>query len=134
MVGMQQLLGQRRERLAQELAVARLDIGILVREANVRSGIQAPQYLTALGCQLAAVVDGLTAATDAAARARHDLDEVIAHAAVANRVEQTGGVAQPVCHGDAHPGAIDIGHGLLPAVQAAHIGKEVGVGVLPVTR
>ena len=75
-------------------------------------------------------MDGLTAATDAAARARHNLNEVIAHAAVANRVEQTGSVAQPVCHGDAHLGAIDIGHGLLPAVQAAHIGKEVGVGVL----
>ena len=101
-----------------------------MREANVRSGIQAPQHLTALGCQLAAVVDGLTAAADAAARARHDLNEVIAHAAVANRVEQAGGVAQPVRHGDAYLGAIDIGHGLLPAVQAAHIGKEVGVGVL----
>ena len=33
-------------------------------------------------------------------------------------------------HGDAHLGAIDIGHGFLPAVQAAHIGKEVGVGIL----
>ena len=75
-------------------------------------------------------MDGLTAATDAAARARHNLNEVIAHAAVANRVEQTGSVAQPVCHGDAHLSAIDIGDGLLPAVQAAHIGKEVGVGVL----
>ena len=101
-----------------------------MREANVRSGIQAPQHLTALGCQLTAVVDGLTAATDAAARARHDLNEVIAHATVANRVEQTGGVAQPVCHGDANLGVIDIGHGFLPAVQAAHVGKEVGIGVL----
>lgn len=87
MVGMQQLLGQRRERRAQKLAVARLDIGILVREANVRLRIQAPQHLAALGCQLAAVVDGLTATADAAARACHNLDEVIAHTAVANRVE-----------------------------------------------
>ena len=130
MVGMQQLLGQRRERRAQKLAVARLNIGVLVREANVRSGIQAPQHLATLGRQFAAVVDGLTAAADAAARACHDLNEVIARTAVANRVEQTRGVAQPVCHGDAHLGAIDIGHGFFPAVQAAHIGKEVGVGVL----
>ena len=89
MVGMQQLLGQRRERRTQELAVAHLNIGVLVREANVRSGIQAPEHLAALSCQLAAVVDGLTAATDAAARTRHNLNEVIAHTAVANRVEQT---------------------------------------------
>lgn len=87
MVGMQQLLGQRRERLAQELAVACLDIGILVREANLGVRIETPEHLAALGCQLAAVVDGLTAATDAAARACHNLDEVIAHTAVANRVE-----------------------------------------------
>ena len=33
-------------------------------------------------------------------------------------------------HGDAHLGAIDIGHGFLPAVQAAHVGKEIGIGVL----
>ena len=118
MVGMQQFLGQRRERLAQELAVARLDIGILVREANVRSGIQAPQHLAALGRQLAAVVDGLTATTDAPARACHNLNEVIAHTAVANRVEQAGGVAQPVRHGNTHLGAIDIGDGFLPAIHA----------------
>lgn len=87
MVGMQQLLGQRRERLAQELAVASLDIGILVREANLGVRIQAPEYLTTLGRQLAAVMDGLTAATDAAAGARHNLNEVIARTTVANRVE-----------------------------------------------
>ena len=75
-------------------------------------------------------MDGLTAATDAAARARHDLDKVIAHATIANRVEQTGGVAQPVRHGDVHLGAIDIGHGFLPAVEPSHVGKEVGIGVL----
>ena len=97
MVGMQQLLGQRRERRAQKLAVARLDIGILVRETNVRLRIQAPQHLATLSRQLAAVVDGLTAATDAAARARHDLNKVISHTAVANRVEQTGWATPPVC-------------------------------------
>lgn len=134
MVGMQQLLSQRRERLAQELAVARLDIGILVRETNVRSGIQAPEHLATLGCQLAAVVDGLTAATDAAARARHNLNEIIAHAAVANRVEQTGSVAQPVCHGDAHLGAIDIGHGSFQPSRPRTSVKKSASGFLPVTR
>ena len=127
---MQQLLGQRRKRCAQELAIARLDIGILVREANIGVRIEPPQHLATLGRQLAAVMDGLTASADAAAGARHDLNEVIAHTAVANRVEQAGGVAQPVRHGDAHLGAIDIGDGFLPAVQATHVGKEIGVGVL----
>ena len=75
-------------------------------------------------------MDGLTAATDAAARARHDLNKVISHTAVANRVEQTGGVAQPVRHGDAHLGTVDIGHGLLPALESAHVSEEVGIRVL----
>ncbi len=131
---MQQSLGQRRQRRTQELAIARLDIGILVREANLGVRIEAPQYLAALGCQLTAVMDGLTAATDAAARACHNLNEVITHAAVANRVEQTGSVSQPVCHGDAHLGAIDIGHGFLPAVQARTSVKKSASGFSPVTR
>ena len=101
-----------------------------MREANIGVRIEPPQHLAALGCQLAAVVDGLTAATDAAARACHDLNEVIVHAAVANRVEQAGGVAQPVRHGDAHLGAIDIGHSFLPAVESAHVGKEIRIRVL----
>ena len=75
-------------------------------------------------------MDGLTAATDAAAGARHDLDEVIAHTAIANRVEQTGGVAQPVRHGDTYLGAVDIGNGFLPAVEPSHVGKEICIGVL----
>lgn len=134
MVGMQQLLGQRREWRTQELAIACLNIGILVRETNVRCRIEVPKNLATLCRQLAAVVNGLTAATDAAARARHDLDEVMARTAVANRIEQAGSVAQPVRHGDAHLGAIDIGHGLLPAIQATHVGKEIASGFLPVTR
>ena len=35
-----------------------------------------------------------------------------------------------MCHGDAHPGAIDIGDGFLPAVKSAHVGKEIRIGVL----
>ena len=101
-----------------------------MREANVRCRIEVPKNLATLCRQLAAVVNGLTAATDAAARARHDLDEVIARTAVANRIEQAGGVAQPVRHGDAHLGAIDIGHGFLPTVEPTHLGKEVGIGIL----
>ena len=75
-------------------------------------------------------MDGLTAAADAATRARHDLNEVIAHTAVANRIEQAGGVAQPVRHGNANLGAIDIGNGFLPAVESARVGKEIGIRVL----
>ena len=75
-------------------------------------------------------MDGLTAATDAAARACHNLNEVIAHTAVANRVEQAGSVAQPVRHGNTHLSAIDIGDGFLPAVESTHVGKEIRIGVL----
>ena len=127
---MQQLLGQRRERRTQKLAVACLNIGVLVREANVGRRIEAPEHLAALFRQLAAVMDGLTTATDATARTRHDLDEVITRTAVANRVEQAGGVAQPVRHGNTHLSAIDIGDGFLPAVESAHVSKEIGIRVL----
>ena len=127
---MQQFLGQRRERRTQELAIARLNIGILVREANLGVRIEAPEHLATLGSQLATVVNGLTATTDAAAGARHDLDKVIAHTAVANCVEQAGGIAQPVRHGNTHLSAIDIGDGFLPTIQATHAGKEIGIGVL----
>ena len=33
-------------------------------------------------------------------------------------------------HGNTHLSAIDIGHGFLPAVESAHVGKEIRVGVL----
>ena len=55
-------------------------------------------------------------------------DEAVS--ALCGQIEQAGGVAQPVRHGDAYLGAIDIGHGLLPALESAHVSEEVSIRVL----
>ena len=127
---MEQLLGKRRKRSTQILTVARLDAWILVREANGGAGIEPPEHVAALGREFPSVVDGLPAAAHAAARTRHDLDEVIVHQSVADRIEELRHLGEPMGHGDAHRRAGDIGHGLLPALLSAYGMEEIRVGIL----
>ena len=76
-IGVEQVLGTLTERLFEVLLIAADHIRILVAEAESTGCILCIQCLRTLRCHLDAVVDRLSAATDTAARAGHDFDEII---------------------------------------------------------
>ena len=87
MICVQQLFGKLGKRLAQEVSIAGCHVGILVAKADLRIMVERSQHRRPLVGKLNAVVNGLAATANAAARARHDLNEVIVHSAALQRIE-----------------------------------------------
>ena len=87
-------------RLTEILVVKRLDGGILVRAPELHSRVRLIDRLRTQRADVGVVadicaLDGLTAAVDAAARAGHDLDELVVRRAVAHLFHEFARVAEP---------------------------------------
>lgn len=76
-IAVQQTFGDLGERLSQKIAVTCLHGRILMAETQFALHIDAAQSRSAQGRSLLALADRLAAASDAAARARHDFDEIV---------------------------------------------------------
>ena len=95
----QQMVRAVAQRLAEELGVELLHVGVLVRLAELLALVLA---IDGRDAGLADAVVGeprLPTAADAAAGTGHDLDEMIAGLAPLHGLDQPLGVAQPVGHG-----------------------------------
>ena len=79
MLSMQKHVSFVRHRCLKVLFVHLNDIWILMRESKVRIAIQIIQVLSTFKCALFAVVDRLSATTDASSRTCHNFYEVIVH-------------------------------------------------------
>lgn len=94
------------------------DVGVLVALADGLASVLAVDGVHALLDDVAlAVVVGLAGAADAAARAGHDLDEVVAvGVAVAHLFHELAGIRETVADGDLHGQAVEVDGGLADAV------------------
>ena len=110
-VGVEKLVSQVRVRLAQELIVERLDLGVVVRLAKNLSFILRVEGLCSLFLvgiynvkilvgQEALTNVGLTATVDTTTGATHDLDKVILALACADLVKQNSCILHTVSHCD----------------------------------
>ena len=79
-------------------------------------------------------MNGLAATANTAARARHDLNEVIVHSATLQRIEQLAGICQAMGYRYAELAAVKVEDGLAPAITTANLLKGIGSGILPTTR
>ena len=98
-------------------------------EAQLRVGVDVAQDKLTLGSALAAFVNGLTAAADAAAGAGHNLHEVVVHLAVFDGVAQIVGVLQAAYDGNGKLFAGQIVGNLAPAFATAYGAEGVGIGI-----
>ena len=69
-------------------------------EAQLRIGVDVAQNELTFGCAFAALVDGLAAAANAAARACHNLDEIVINFAVFDGVAQVVGILETADDGN----------------------------------
>lgn len=95
MICMEQVVGLLSQRTLQELLVERLNLRILVGKPDGGLLIQLPQGIFPLPGQLLSVVDGLAAASCAAAGAGHHLHEVVAALPALQCLHQLPGIPQP---------------------------------------
>ena len=121
MVCVQKLFGKLGERLAEEVTVAGCHVGILMTEANLRTVIERAQHRGPFVRKLNAIMDGLSAAANAAARACHDLDEIIVRNAALQRIEQLAGICQAMGHCHAKLATVEVEGSLAPTIGAADL-------------
>ena len=98
MIRVEQVVGLPPQRSLQELLVEGLDLRILMGEANRGLLVQLPQSVAPLPGQLLPVVDGLSAASGAAAGAGHHLHEVVAALPALQGLHQLPGIPQAGDH------------------------------------
>ena len=117
---MQQVVALFPQRLAEKFGVQTLYGRIVVRGSHRLVRVDRIERLHSRPHGRRVGADGLSAAADAAAGTRHDLDEMQVVAAGANLIEQSAGVAQAA--GDRHPqlDLVDFHAGFLDALQPAH--------------
>ncbi len=90
--------------------------------------VERSQHRRPLVGKLNAIVNGLAATANAAARARHDLNEVIVHSAALQRIEQLTGICQAMGYRHAQLAAVEVEDGLAPAITTANLLKGTGRG------
>ena len=103
-------------------------------KANLRIMVERSQHRRSLVGKLNAIVDGLAATANAAARSSHDLNEVIVHSAALQRIEQLTGICQAMGYRYAELAAVEVEDGLAPAITTADLLKGIGGGILPPPR
>ena len=131
MVGVQQVVRLFAKRRAEVVLVERLDIRILVREAQKLTLIEPPEHVAAILGKLGTVVDGLAAAAGAAAGTGHDFHEVIGDLTGANGVHQLSGPGQAGDDRQAQGDVPDVEGGLPPGLLAADLPEGIGGGIFP---
>ena len=102
-------MGEFTERIAEELFVNLLHFGIVVGLAQLASLVFLVNGAYTLHPDLIGGHAGLSAAADAAAKAGHDLDEVVGGFAAANLLNEVAGVAEIVGHDDLRRDAFEEG-------------------------
>ena len=100
-------------------------------EAQSVRAVQRVQALSAYLAQLLAVVDGLPAASGAAAGTGHDLHKIIGDLAPSEGFDELSGVAQAMGHGHLKLRLSQHELRFLPAVHAADRAEGVRIGIGP---
>ena len=98
-------------------------------EAQLRIGVDVAQNELTFGCAFAALVDGLAAATNAAARTSHNLDEIVIDLAVFDGVAQVVSILETADDGNGKFFACQVVGYLAPAFATAYGAESIGIGV-----
>ena len=117
-MGVELLVAEVAARFTVVLLVDGDNVGVLVALADGLASVLAVDGVhTALDDVALAVVVGLTSTADAATRAGHHLDEVVAvGVAVAHLFHELAGIRETVADGDLHGQAVEVDGGLADAV------------------
>ena len=125
MIGVEQVLSTLTERFLEILLIAADHIRILVAEAESTGCILCIQRLRTLRRHLDAVVDRLSATTDAAARAGHDFDEIILDGLLPKCIEELRRIAEAVYDRDTSRATLAVAGRFLPAFLTTDIMERI---------
>ena len=98
MIRVKQMVGLPSQRPLQELLIEGLDLRVFMGEADGGLLVQLPQGIASFAGQFLPIMDGLSAASGAAAGAGHHLHEVVAALPALQGLHQLPGIPQPGDH------------------------------------